>query len=301
MRRALLIMGATATGKSGLALRLAEGCGREIISSDSRQVYRGIRIGSAQPTREERERVPHHLVDFLPLEKRWSAKEFAESALSLLRRDDRPSALVVGGTGFYLEGLSEGFFPLDLDESDRDALREELEPLEVEALATRLAEGDPASAERIHPRDRQRILRALEVTLLSGKPFSEHLTAERDRPEDIEWRRVLLRVEREELHARIESRLKAMLAGGWIEEVEALLEAGADPASPGMKTLGYPEIVAHLAGELDRNALHESILVRTRQYARRQEIWFRRHCPADRVLDPDAQGTLDSIHTLLEG
>ncbi|MCP5065658.1 MAG: tRNA (adenosine(37)-N6)-dimethylallyltransferase MiaA, partial [bacterium] len=207
MRRALLIMGATATGKSGLALELAEKSGREIISADSRQVYKGIRIGSAQPSSAERARVPHHLVDFLSLDSRWSAKDFAESALALLRRDDRPVALVVGGTGFYLESLSEGFFPLDLDEEARSDLRQELTPLDTAELVARLEEVDPASAARIHSRDRQRILRALEVTLLSGRRFSEHLGEQRDKPSDFKWLRVLLKVKRELLHSRIEARL----------------------------------------------------------------------------------------------
>jgi tRNA dimethylallyltransferase len=299
MRRALLIMGATATGKSRLALELAERTGREIISADSRQVFKGIRIGSAQPSSEERARVAHHLIDFLPLDARWSAKDFAESALTLLRRDGRPTALVVGGTGFYLESLSEGFFPLELDEGDRERLRQELEPLPTEELAARLAELDPVSTVRIHERDRQRILRALEVTLLSEKPFSEHLGEQRDKPLDIRWMRVLFQVKRELLHSRIEARLDAMLAGGWIEEVEALLAGGADPVSPGMKTLGYPEIVAYLGGDLDRQSMRERILVRTRQYARRQEIWFRRRCPADLVLDPDADDAAAALLAML--
>ncbi len=299
MRRALLIMGATATGKSRLALELAEKTGREIVSADSRQVYAGIRIGSAQPGAEERARVTHHLVDFLPLEARWSAKDFAESALALLRREDRPTALVVGGTGFYLESLSEGFFPLELDEEARERLRAELAPLMTEELITRLEDVDPASAARIHPRDRQRLQRALEVTLISGKRFSEHLLEEREKPSDIKWLRVLLQVKRELLHSRIEARLDSMLDGGWIEEVAELLAGGADPESPGMRTLGYPEIADCLAGRLDRESMRARILARTRQFARRQEIWFRRRCPADLVLDPDAPDAPAALEAIL--
>lgn len=301
MRRALLLMGATATGKSGLALELAAATGREIVSADSRQVYRGIRIGSAQPSAEERARVPHHLVDFLPLDAQWSAREFAEDALALLRRDDRPTALVVGGTGFYLESLVEGLFRVELDEALRAELRAELEALDTAGLAAALRREDPASAERLHPNDRQRLMRALEVGRATGVPFSTHLAGERDKPRDIKWIRVLLKVEREALHARIETRLDAMLAGGWPEEVEALLAGGADPDWPGLRTLGYPELVAHVKGEVDLASARARILVRTRQFARRQEIWFRSRCPADLVLDPRSPTTPARLRSALAG
>ena len=301
MRRALLIMGATATGKSRLALELAAATGREIVSADSRQVYRGIRIGSAQPSDEERARVPHHLVDFLPLEARWSAQEFADAALILLRRDDRPTALVVGGTGFYLETLTEGLFPLELPDETRAQLRGEFECLSTPELAARLAEEDPALAARLHPNDRQRIQRALEVTLGTGIPLSQHHDRPRQKPGDTTWIRALLRVDRELMHRRIEERLDAMLAGGWIDEVEALLAGGADPESPGMRTLGYPEVVARLKGDLEHEEMREWILVRTRQFAKRQDSWFRHRCPADLVIDPDDPGALASLHELLEG
>ncbi len=300
MRRALLIMGATATGKSRLAMELAEAGGREIISADSRQVYTGIRIGSAQPTEAERARVPHHLVDFLPLEARWSAQEFAESTLALLRRDDHPTALVVGGTGFYLETLTEGLFPLELSEELRTQLRTEFDALSTAELAERLRSEDPDSAERLHPNDRQRIQRALEVTLGTGIPLSQHHESPRQKPGDINWVRVLVRVERELMHRRIEERLDLMLDGGWIEEVEGLLAGGADPDTPGMRTLGYPEVAAFLAGDLDRDSMRERILVRTRQFAKRQDSWFRHRCPAEAVIDPEDPGAIDALRSLVE-
>ena len=301
MRNALLIMGATATGKSRLALELAAATGRAIISADSRQVYQGLRIGSAQPSADERARVSHHFVDFLPLTERWSAQEFATGALEVLRREHEHTALVVGGTGFYLECLTEGLFALDLPEPLRAELKAELETLDTASLAARLAEEDPATAARLHPKDRQRILRALEVTLITGLPLSAHHAKERQKPADMKWIRVLLQVPRDLLHARIEARLDAMLAGGWVEEVEALLASGADPASPGMRTLGYPELVAYVRGEHEREAARERILVRTRQFAKRQESWFRHRCPADLVLDPDAAGARTAVEELLAG
>lgn len=299
MREVLVIMGATATGKSALALALAEWAGCELISADSRQVYAGLRIGTAQPTDAERARVVHHGIDFLPLARRWSAQAFAESALALLRRPDCPPAIVVGGTGFYLETLCEGLFPLSVPATALEALRAELGALDAAALHARLAALDPESAARLHPNDRQRLQRALEVYLATGRPLTAHHAQGREGPTDLRWRRVWLAVERPRLEARIAQRLEAMLAGGWIEEVASLLAAGADPASPGLQTLGYPEVVAHLQGQLDREALRARIHLRTRQYAKRQETWFRHRGRAELVLDPDAADTPARLAALL--
>lgn len=299
MREVLVIMGATATGKSALALALAERAGRELISADSRQVYAGLRIGTAQPTAEERARVVHHGVDFLPLTRRWSAQAFAESALALLRREGCPPAIVVGGTGFYLETLCEGLFPLSVPAAALETLRAELGTLDAAALHARLAALDPASAARLHPRDRQRLQRALEVCLATGQPLSAHHARGRERPPDFRWRRVWLAAGRPWLEARIAARLDAMLAGGWLEEVAALLAAGADPAAPGLQTLGYPEVVAHLQGRLDRDALRARVHLRTRQYAKRQETWFRHRGQAELQLDPAAPDALARLAALL--
>lgn len=299
MREVLVIMGATATGKSALALALAERAGRELISADSRQVYAGLRIGTAQPTAAERARVVHHGVDFLPLARRWSAQAFAESALALLRRADRPPAIVVGGTGFYLETLCEGLFPLAVPGPALEAVRVELAGLDAGALHARLAALDPASAARLHPRDRQRLQRALEVCLATGRPLSAHHAQGRARPAGFRWRRIWLALERPLIEARIAARLEEMLAGGWIEEVAALLAAGVDPASPGLQTLGYPEVIAHLQGRLDRDRLRAQVQLRTRQYAKRQETWFRHRGHAELVLDPRAPATLEQLAALL--
>ncbi|MBN2171876.1 MAG: tRNA (adenosine(37)-N6)-dimethylallyltransferase MiaA [Candidatus Krumholzibacteriota bacterium] len=295
----LVVMGATAAGKSDLALRLAEAAGREIVSADSRQVYSGLRIGTAQPTAAERSRVAHHLVDFLPLGEHFSAQRFADAALALLRARPAAPPLVVGGTGFWLRSLWEGLFPLDADPAELAAAREELGALATPDLAARLAAVDSETARRLHPNDRQRILRALEVVQLTGVPLSEHHRRPRERPTGFAWRRVLVRRERADLRERIARRTQAMLAGGWIEEVRGLLGGGAGADSPGMRTLGYPEIVAHLRGELNRDALAARIVVRTRQFAKRQETWFARET-RELELDPDAPGALDRLRALLD-
>jgi tRNA dimethylallyltransferase len=294
-----VIMGATATGKSALALALAEAAGREIISADSRQVYRGLRIGTAQPTPDERAAVRHHLIDFLALEERYSAQRFADEALALLRGNPAAPPLIVGGTGFYLRCLWEGLFELDADPGSLAIARESLEALETEELAAMLREEDPEAAERLHPRDRQRIVRALEVKRVTGVTLSEHHKRGRRAPVDIRWRRVLLRLDRDRLHQRIATRTRAMLAGGWMEEVEALLAGGADAESQGMQALGYPEIRALLAGKITRAEAEESIVVRTRQFARRQEIWFSKEA-CEAVVDPSEPGVSDRMRELLE-
>ena len=294
-----VVMGATATGKSGLAVALAESAGLEIVSADSRQVYRGLRIGTSQPTPKERASAAHHLVDFLPLEERYSAQRFADEALALLRaRPDAPP-MVVGGTGFYLRSLWEGLFELEADPADLAAAREALEGLDTGELAEILREEDPVSAERLHPRDRQRVIRALEVKRATGVPLSEHHRRGRAVPSDITWRRVLLRIDRELLHRRIAERTRAMLEGGWPAEVEALLAAGADPDSQGMQALGYPELRAMLAGRLTRSEAEERIVQRTRQYARRQEMWFAKEAK-EAVVDPTAPGALEQTRRILQ-
>ena len=295
----LVLMGATAAGKSGLALRLAEAAGREIVSADSRQVYAGLRIGTAQPTPEERERAPHHLVDFLPLDERWSAQRFADAALDLLRARPAAPPLVVGGTGFWLRSLWEGLFPLDADPGELAEARMELDALATPELAARLAAADPETARRLHPNDRQRILRALEVQAVTGAPLSAHHERRRERPADIDWRRVLVRRERADLRDRIARRTRAMLDGGWVEEVETLLAGGADPSSPGMRALGYPEIVARLRGELDAAAMEERIVARTRQFAKRQETWFAREA-RELELDPDDPAAPERLRAFLD-
>lgn len=291
-------MGATATGKSGLALDLAEACGREIVSADSRQIYRGLRIGTAQPSAEDLTRVPHHLVDFLALEETWSAQQFAEAALDSIRaREDSPP-LIVGGTGFWLRSLMEGLFPLDIPREATLAARNALEPLETSVLYSRLEAEDPPSAARLHPNDRQRILRALELLDATGITMTEHHRKSRRKPEGIDWSKVVITRNRSELHARIETRLDEMLEGGWPEEVRALLDSGADAGSPGMHALGYPEVVAMLRGETSREEARERILYRTRQYARRQEIWFRREEGAE-LLDASEPSTPARLREML--
>ena len=296
--KVLVLMGATATGKSGLAVNLAEAAGREIISADSRQIYHGLRVGTAQPSLHDQTRVKHHLLDFLSPKETWSAQEFADAALEPIRAQPDNPPLVVGGTGFWLRSMMEGLFPLDISRKESLKAREKLEKQSSGFLYVRLETVDPTSAERLHPNDRQRILRALEVLDATGIPLSEHHRKSRRKPTGIEWKVVVLTCDRARLHERIEKRLDEMLNDAWPAEVSSLLASGVDPESPGMQALGYPEVVAMLKGSMTAKDARDRILYRTRQYARRQEIWFRKEEKA-LVLDAEDAATPQALNQLL--
>jgi tRNA dimethylallyltransferase len=304
----LVLAGATASGKSELALDLAEALGAEIVGADSRQVYRRLDVGTAKPTPEERQRVPHHLIDHVEPAEDYQAwryqAELREALPGIAERGRVP--LLVGGTGLYLRAGIEGLSPgAPSDAHLRAALAAELETQGPEKLHQRLAALDPASAARIHPRDRSRIVRLLELCLTSGRPASEHL--ELHRPEPLPARVVYLGLHwpRAELHARIDRRAREALERGWIAEVQALLAEGVPPGCRAMQSLGYREIVAYLGGGMSRSELLRQIQVRTRRYARRQLTWFRAlplcWLQASRPRAELLQAALDALAPRLQG
>ncbi len=274
------ILGPTATGKSSLAIVLAVRLGGEIVSVDSRQAYRGIDIGTAKPSRSDMERVPHHLIDVLDLHEKNDAEEFSRMAITavgdILRRDNLP--VLVGGSGLYFHALFNGFFDIDLDPSERIAFAESIAHIPTPDLYRRLNSEDPDSVRRIHPNDRYRIARALEVLALSGVPISEHFRRQlaNSPHRQFECRTIGLTMPREKLYARINERTRRMLTGGWIEEVERLLEGGADPAWPGLGSLGYPEVISLIRGEITKEETIDRVARLTRQYAKRQLTWFKK-------------------------
>lgn len=276
----LAILGPTAAGKSSLAIILAGRLGGEIVSIDSRQVYRGIDIGTAKPSRSDMERIPHHLIDVLELREKIDAEKFSRMAMtavgSILDRQRLP--ILVGGSGLYFHALFNGFFDIDLDPSERIAFAESVADIPTPDLYRRLSFEDPDSIQRIHPNDRYRIIRALEVFALSGVPLSEHFRLQRTDSEyrRFECRTIGLTMPREKLYARINERTRKMLTGGWIEEVERLLKGGADPAWPGLGSLGYPEVISLIRGLLTRDETFERVARLTRQYAKRQLTWFKK-------------------------
>jgi len=279
-RPVVAVVGPTASGKSDLGLALALRTGGEIINCDSVQVYREIEIATAKVPLEERRGVPHHLIDFVAPEVRYTAADWARDALRVIEEIEARgrAALLVGGTGFYLRALREPFFdapPTDENLRGRlERLRERRGPERLHRLLTRL---DPDSAARLNARDWPRVQRALELYLQTGARLSERL---RDRPEPpaaaARLRVFALSPPREELYRRIDARAETHYAAGLVEEVRRLLARGVPAASSALGAHGYRRVVEHLRGERTLAGAVEQTKLDVRHYAKRQLTWFRR-------------------------
>lgn len=282
-----MIVGPTAVGKTALAHAIATERPVEILSADSRQVYRGMDVGTAKPSAAERKAVPYHGLDLIEPTERYSAGRFARearAALAAIARRGRLS-VVVGGTGLYLRALFEGLFAEPpLDAARRARLADCLRPLagaELERWARRL---DPLFAGG----GSQRAARAIEIALLTGRSLSRLRAASPATGAPFTPWYARLTLERDKLAERIASRVDRMLVAGLVEEVERLLNAGVPRSAPGFSALGYPEVLAFLDGRLPRAALGPAIVRASRQYAKRQETWFR-HQLRGPVGDYDAK------------
>jgi len=275
-RVVLVLVGPTAVGKTATSLLLAKELNGEIVSADSRQVYRGMDIGTAKVTPEERGQIPHHLIDIRNPDETISLGEYKELAdtviADILNRGRLP--ILVGGTGQYVRAVVEGWqIPRVPPQPE---LRRELEALAAregkEALFARLKELDPLSAQTIDYRNLRRVIRAIEVTLVAGRPFSE-LQTKQPPP----WRilQIGLTRPRERLYARADARIEAMFQAGWAAEVQHLLDQGYTPELPSFGSLGYREVAAYLAGEYDLEEAKRRIRRSTRAFIRRQYNWFR--------------------------
>ena len=287
MIQVVVIMGPTASGKSALALKWAEKRGGEIVSVDSMQIYRGLEIGTAQPTAEERRRIPHHLVGIRDFSERVDVFDFCrladDAVADIAGRGKLP--ILVGGTGLYLRSLLYGLDDLPGDRK----LRQELDGLydspEGEAsLRERMRELDPAALEKFS-RCRRRLIRALEVRLITGGSILELQGNMRPRLRyDIEaWR---LDPDPETLKARIADRASRMLASGWIDEASRAIAAGLLASPTAHQALGYRIIGEYLRGSFDREELEKRIVTATWQFARRQRTWFRHQPPPAQVYAP---------------
>jgi len=274
----ILLAGPTGVGKTELSLRLAERFQTEIINADSMQVYRYMDIGTAKPTPEQRAQAPHHLLDLVFPDEPFDAGiylKYAEPAITELHLCGKVP-LVVGGTGLYLKVLSHGICEVAPgDVAVRERLRGELQESGLVHLYRELQCVDPVLAERVQSRDRQRIVRALEVFRLTGKPLSswqaDHgFCQTRYRPI-----KVFVTRPREELYDRVNQRVQAMLARDFLGEVKSLLERGYGPALKSMQSLGYRQLAAHLRGECSLEEALQSMQRDTRRYAKRQLTWFR--------------------------
>lgn len=280
----LAIVGATATGKSTLAMALAErpevsGGAVEIVNADALQVYRGFDIGTAKPGPAERARVPHHLIDVLDPSERWSAGEFARRARQAIGeiQGRGRTPIVVGGSGLYLRALFEGISPVPPSDPEvRGELRDRLAREGLEPMAAELARVDPDTAKRLAPGDTQRVLRALEVLRVSGRPLSSWIAEQPFGTQRIAVLRVGLTVPRVLLYDRIASRVARMVEEGWVDEVARLLARGLDPGLPAFQAIGYRQIVRHLEAEWSLDDAIADTVKATRRFAKRQETWFRR-------------------------
>ncbi len=290
-RPVLALLGPTATGKTGLAVQLAEQLDGEVVSVDSALVYRGMDIGTAKPTAEERRGIPHHLIDVLEPTEAWSAAAFRAAALDCIAAIHARGRLPIlaGGTMLYFKALFEGL--ADLPEADPE-LRARLEAERAErglaALHAELARVDPEAAARIRPTDPQRILRALEVWRLTGVPLSEHHRRQQAQgfPHPL-LALGLMPQDRALLHRRIAERFDAMLAAGFLDEVRRLRARGdLHPGLPAMRSVGYRQAWAHLDGEYDADTFRHKAIVATRQLAKRQITWMRGMGDRLRCVDP---------------
>ena len=285
----LFLAGPTAVGKSAVALLLSEQLGGEIISVDSMQVYRGLDIGTAKPGADERARVPHHLIDVAELNESFDAAQFctlARLAEAEIRSRGRVP-IFCGGTGLYFKSYLEG---LGEAPPANPALRAELERTPLDVLLRELAECDPATFERIDRQNPRRVIRAVEVIRLTGKPFSAQRAAWNGAAHDAQdvSSLIVLTRAKPDLDARINARVDAMFAAGLVAETEALLRCGLAENPAALQAIGYRQVVEHLRGERSLPETIELVKVRTRQFAKRQLTWFRRQAAARWVeIAPD--------------
>jgi len=269
----LAFVGPTASGKSDAALAIAPRLVAEVVSVDSMLVYRGMDIGTAKPTIEQRAVVPHHLLDLAEPSERFTVARYQELARGALRSIARP--LLVGGSGLYLRAVVDDLaFPPE-DPVVRASLEAEADDLGADALYHRLADTDPVAAARVEPGNVRRIIRALEVTAISGSPFSSFATAW-DRYDADRVRAAGIRMNREARRIRIGERVLAMLRNGWLDEVQGLLDRGFGGWITASRAIGYAELAEHLDGRVSLDEAAERTVKRTRELARRQMAWFRR-------------------------
>jgi tRNA dimethylallyltransferase len=276
--KVVIIAGPTASGKSALAAELAMAFNGEVVSADSMQVYKYMDIGTAKPSKETLESVPHHLIDVVDPDSDYTAASFRKDAIRKIREINGRgrSAFIAGGTGLYIKALTKGLFDGPAaDKSLREGLRREAEERGAEHLYNRLREVDPVSAESIHQNNIVRIIRALEVYESSGRPISEFHREHGFHEDPFDAVKVGITKERALLYGDIEKRVDRMMADGLPEETERLLNMGYGPHLKPMRALGYREMTGYINGELGLDEAVGLLKKNTRNYAKRQMTWFR--------------------------
>lgn len=298
MRRPLLvIVGPTAVGKTALSIELARKFNGEIVSADSRLFYRGMDIGTAKPDAAERAAAPHHLIDLCDPDETLSLGQYQRLAYRTIDEIHSRGRLpiLVGGTGQYVWAVVEGWGIPEV--APRPALRDALEGLGREELGRWLAELDPTAAQRIDARNVRRVIRALEVTLVTGRPISE---LQRKTPPPYDIRMIGLWRGRHSLYERIDARVDAMMAAGLLDEVSGLLAAGYGAELPPMSGLGYRQLLAHLAGQSGLEEAVERIKFETHRFARQQSTWFRRDDPRIDWFDAGSEESRAAVAAVVE-
>jgi tRNA dimethylallyltransferase len=299
--RAVALMGATATGKSDLAVELALEFGGEIISMDSRQVYRGLDIGTGKIGRAARARVAHHLLDIMDPGEHGSAGRHAAMAEAAIRAVATRGRLPIlaGGTGLYFRALFSGLVAVTIPRDILGHLRAGFAGKSTAVLHAELAALDAARAAALSANDRVRITRALEIIAYTGTPVSDLYARSRAGAPDIEYLKLVLTMPRPRLRERIAERTRELFAAGWVDEVRRLLDVGVDPSAPAMNSLGYAEIVAALREGRDAADCVERVTTLTRQYAKRQETFFRAE-PGAVFIDVTQPGHRDDVRARIE-
>ena len=277
----VVITGPTASGKTALGVALCQKLHGEVVSADSMQIYRRMTIGTAKPTPEEMQGVPHHMIDVAEPEENWSVARYVEAAAAcvedILARGKLP--VIVGGTGLYIDSLLPGrtFAGGAVNEALRQELSERYDEIGANGLLGELRKVDPERAEKLHPGDKKRIVRALEVFILTGKTITEHDRETKAIPPRWEAARIALDFEnRQDLYDRIDRRVDDMFARGLMDEVRALLDSGVPESCTAMQAIGYKEAVEALRGECSEADARARIQQESRRYAKRQLTWLRR-------------------------
>ncbi len=302
LKNCLYLTGPTSSGKTPLALEIAERLGAEIVSMDSMAIYCGMDIGTAKPSRKEQQRVPHHMIDIVQPTESYSVSSFVATAQAIAAEchERGRRVLFCGGTPLYLKSLIRGLFlGPEADWEFRDAVERDIKQFGQEALRERLLQVDPLLAHKLHPHDHRRAIRALEVARITGRPLSHWQQQFESPASPVDCPVAVLRLERSWLHERINSRVDRMMHRGLVDEVRSLQATHKELGRTAAQAVGYRETLSHIAGEVTLSEAVELIKAHTRQFARRQEIWFRgltELVPMPVARDSDFQNLVDSTY-----
>jgi tRNA dimethylallyltransferase len=302
IRDAWYLTGPTASGKSRVGIELATRLDAEIISLDSMAIYRGMDVGTAKPSPADRQRLPHHLLDFVDPNIEFSVSEYVRAAHAVNHeiRARGKEVLFVGGTPLYLKAMLRGLYPgPPADWEFRRQIEQEVEQFGLDSLHQRLELVDPLSAARLHRHDKRRIIRALEVYRLTGQPISHQQTQFDEGAPAEKCKVFVISRTRPDLHSRIDIRVEGMFKNGLVEEVRQLLTTYGQLSRTAMQAVGYREVIEHLRGEQNLAETIELVKSRTRQFARRQDTWFRSLSECRRISQDDASEPLETVERIL--